>query len=172
MRRLLSLWWLIMAPLLTGVAHADAVPEYEMKAAYLYNLATFTNWPAQSGSTVKLCLLGKDHFSGALERLTGYSASGVRITLSYLPNLQDARTCQILFIDGSEAANAADIVKQVEKLPVLTVTDNLDLFRAGVIVGLFLDNRRLSFDVNYQLALNASLNMSSKLLRVARNVNR
>lgn len=161
----------IVLSLSGGPSRAEPVPEYQMKAAYLYNLATFTTWPAQSGSTVRLCVLGLDRFGGALEKLTRSAPSGVRISLTYLSGLQDVRTCQIVFIDASERDNALSILKQLEGLPILTVTDSPEMFQMGAIVGLFLENRRLSFDVNYQIAQNASLSMSSKLLRVARNVN-
>jgi len=154
-----------------GYARAEPVPEYQMKAAYLYNLATFTTWPAQSGNSVRLCVIGQDRFGGALEKLTRSAPSGVRITLTYLSGLQDVKACQIMFIDASERDNAMGILKQLEGQPILTVTDSPELFHMGAIVGLFLENRRLSFDVNYQVAQSASLSMSSKLLRVARNVN-
>ena len=154
----------------TSYVMADPVPEYQMKAAYLYNLATFTTWPSPSDNTVKLCILGQDRFGGALEGLTRNSTSGVHITLTYLSGLQDVRTCQILFIDASERDNAVVILKQLDGLPIMTVTDSPELFRAGSIVGLFLENRRLTFDVNYHFAQNVRLAISSKLLRVARNV--
>ena len=161
----------VVSSLGSGHARAEPVPEYQMKAAYLYNLATFTTWPAQSSGTVRLCVLGQDRFGGALEKLTRSSPSGVKISLTYLSGMQDARGCQIMFIDASERDNAQAILKQLEGLPILTVTDSPELFQMGAIVGLFLENRRLSFDVNYQIAQSASLSMSSKLLRVARNVN-
>lgn len=146
-----------------------------MKAAYLYNFATFTTWPTSpnnsgSGNSVRLCVLGNDSFGGALEKLTKNPSSGVRIALFYLADINDANNCQILFIDASELINSAEIMKQLEKSPVLTVTDDPDLFRAGAMIGLFLDNKRLTFDVNYAQAKNAQLSISSKLLRVARKV--
>jgi hypothetical protein len=64
-----------------------------------------------------------------------------------------------------------EIINQLEKSPVLTVTDNHELFRAGAMIGLFLDNKRLIFDIDYARAQNAQLNISSKLLRIARTVN-
>lgn len=165
---LIAIFFAITACLRT--ANAGPIPEYEMKAAYLYNLATFTTWPAQTNKQVRLCVLGRDRFGGALEELTHNTLSGVHISLTYLPNLQAIKSCQIMFIDVSERENIPEILKQLDKLPILTVTDNAELYNAGVIVGLFLDNNKLSFDVNYQLAQNASLSISSKLLRVARNV--
>jgi hypothetical protein len=173
MKRYLSFLTMVGAALLSGFAHlaiAEPIPEYEMKAAYLYNFATFTTWPAQTGKQVRLCILGKDSFRGSLEKLTVNTASGVRISLSYLPNVQAVGNCQMLFIDASELVNAVEILQQLERTPVLTVTDNQDLFNAGVMIGLILENKRLTFDVNYAQTQNARLSISSKLLRVARKV--
>ncbi len=169
--------WVLMAVMLSlpHAANAEPIPEYQMKAAYLYNFATFTTWPTNpnysgASNSVRLCILGNDSFGGALEKLTKNPSGGVRIALSYLADINDVNHCQILFIDASELNNSAEIMKQLDKFPVLTVTDNPDLFRAGAMIGLFLDNKRLTFDVNYAQAKNAQLSISSKLLRVARKV--
>ncbi|MDO9282502.1 MAG: YfiR family protein [Methylotenera sp.] len=165
---------------LSPSANAEPVPEYQMKAAYLYNFATLTTWPVgsnhasdkklQTQNSVKICVLGNDSFGGALQQLTKNSSGSVQITLSYVSNINNMNDCQILFIDVSALDNPAEMIKKLEKMPVLTVTDNLDLFNAGAMIGLFLDNKRLAFDVNYAQAKNAKLSMSAKLLRVARKV--
>ena len=175
MTRHLSFLSLILTAWLSGLAQpamAAPVPEYEMKAAYLYNFATLTDWPANiaTNKSIKLCVLGNDSFGGALEKLTRNSTGGLRITLSYLANINEAHSCQMLFIDASEVKQVTEIINQLEKSPVLTVTDNHELFRAGAMIGLFLDNKRLMFDIDYGRAQNAQLNISSKLLRVARTV--
>lgn len=157
-------------PSLMQAAVADPVPEYDMKAAYLYNFATLTTWPEQNGKPIKLCVLGKDSFKGRLEKLTLTQSNGVRISLTYLPNIKTVDDCQMLFIDASELANADDILQRLENMPVLTVTDNADLFKFGVMICLVIENKRLTFDVNYVQTQNAGLSVSSKLLRVARKV--
>jgi len=166
---LLSAAWLACS---SHAAMAAAVPEYEMKAAYLYNFASLTSWPKDvaPNRTIKLCVLGNDSFGGALEKLTRTNIGNLRMSLSYLANIKDVQTCHMLFIDASEVKNAAEIMAQLEKTPVLTVTDSYELFLSGVMIGLFLDNKRLLFDINYARAQNAQLTISSKLLRVARTV--
>lgn len=156
-------------------AAADPIPEYEMKAAYLYNFAAFTEWPASvSKSTapnpVRLCILGGDNFGGALEKLARTQNNRIRIQLSYLADISNASNCHMLFINNSDIKNAADIVKHLENSPILTVSDSEELFRAGLMIGLFLEDKRLTFDVNYARAGDAQLTISSKLLRVARRV--
>jgi hypothetical protein len=153
-----------------GLSTAAPVPEYDMKAAYLYNFAAFTTWPSHTGNSVRLCILGKDRFGGALEGMMRNSIAGIHIDLSYLPNAQSAGFCQILFIDASERENVATILAQIDQQPILTVTDSLDIYQSGVMIGMFLENNRLSFNVNNQLAKNAKLTISSKLLRVAHHV--
>ncbi|MDO9234383.1 MAG: YfiR family protein [Methylotenera sp.] len=169
-RLFFSLVFVVALLSLPRVAVADPVPEYQMKAAYLYNFATLITWPTHANKAVRLCVLGSDSFGGALQQLTRNSSSNTRITLSYLANMNNVQDCQILFIDVSALDNPAEMLKKLEKMPVLTVTDNLDLFNAGAMIGLFLDNKRLVFDVNYAQAKNAQLSISAKLLRVARKV--
>lgn len=157
------------------VVQADPVTVSDMKVAYLYNFARLTTWPIHTSNKdvnkkVSLCVLGKDSFSERLETLTQNIVGGVYISVRYLPNMQTVNDCQLLFIASSERANAAHIFKQLEKMPVLTVTDNLSLFNAGAMLGLIVDHKRLVFDVNYLQIKNADLRISSKLLHVSRRV--
>ena len=46
--------------------------EYQIKAAYLLNFARYVEWPAArlpGGATLRLCVLGRDPFGGALAGL-------------------------------------------------------------------------------------------------------
>lgn len=169
----------IIAAFCLAVGHqsamAEPVPEYDMKAAYLYNFAMFTEWPdaaakSESASTVRVCLLGDDNFGPSLTNLARTRNNGVHIQLSYLTDIKNVSGCHILFVDSSELKNAGYIAQTLANLPVLTISDNEELFRAGLMVGMFLDNKRLAFDVNYTKTNDAKIMISSKLLRVARQV--
>ena len=178
MKRTFSLLTLLVVTYLAALpkwAIADPIPEYEMKAAYLYNFAIFTEWPDSvlkntSANTVRVCILGNDNFGDSLTNLTRARSNGVRIQLSYLADIKNVSNCQILFVDGSELKNAEFILKELENKPILTVSDSEELFRAGLMVGMFLDNKRLAFDVNYIQTNRVKLMISSKLLRMARLV--
>lgn len=155
---------------MTTVVNAEPISEYEMKAAYLYNFAVLTEWPTKNDTELNLCILGKDHFNGELEKLAKKSVNGLRVRLSYVADIQLTGQCNVLFIDGSDNRVSATDLHLLERQPILTVTDNAALFAAGAMIGLFIDSHKLAFDVNYTLAKNARLNISSKLLRVARTV--
>ncbi len=165
----LVLFWTALLPC-HSFAAAEPIPEYDMKALYLYNFAALVTWPDAAEKKIKLCVLGKDNFKGGLEKIASDTVSTTSVNLTYLPNLKSSSSCQILFIDASEHANADSIFQHLDGKPVLTVTDSPDIFNLGAMIGLFVENKRLTFDINYVQAQDAGLIVSSKLLRVARKV--
>ena len=56
--------WLIAClcalALLGSRAQADELPEYRLKAAFVYNFIAFTDWPADVAPTLNLCIVGAD----------------------------------------------------------------------------------------------------------------
>lgn len=149
---------------------AESMPEYAMKAAYLYNFALFTEWPALPDDQLKLCLLGKDSFGAALDNLDGKPVNGLHLSVNRIASLSDARHCQILFLGETQGVNIRRLLLDIEDAPVLTVTDNEDLLQAGVMIRMSLENKRLTFEINTEAARRARLSISSKLLRLAKNV--
>jgi hypothetical protein len=53
---------------------------------------------------------------------------------------------------------------------VLTVSDRSGFLRDGGMIGFVIENRRVRFDINQAAAVRAGLSLSSKLLSVARSV--
>ncbi|MCV2370926.1 YfiR family protein [Roseateles oligotrophus] len=152
---------------------AQAVPEYTMKASYLYNFMIFADWPnldpqsPQDG--LMLCVLGQDNFGEALNNLEGKSVNGRRLAVSRLNGLASIKKCQLLFITEQEAPNMQSILKVLADAPVLTVADTP--VAAGAAILLSLDGKRLVFDVNMQRTKKVGITLSSKVLQLARSTN-
>jgi hypothetical protein len=65
------LWGLALF-LCFGLANAQPLTEYSVKAAFLHNFLKFINWPAAADKPMlELCLLGQDHFGEALTIVDG-----------------------------------------------------------------------------------------------------
>ena len=79
-----------------------------------------------------------------------------------------AKACQVLFISKSEK----DVAKILPALGpgVLTVGEGEISIRDGGMIAFVIENRRVRFDINQTAAENAGLKLSSKLLSVARSV--
>jgi hypothetical protein len=149
-------------------AQADALEESSVKAAILFNVARFTEWPptsfANETAPVVLCVVGADP-AGALERLDGKTLKGrpLRVRQAGEPRL---RECHIAYI-GPEHANLAEVLKTAEQLTVLTVSDIDRFARKGGMIGLVNEGGKIRFEINLKAAERAGLKLSSQLLKLA-----
>ncbi len=104
---------LCMLLLLTGLSlpllSAPPTPEYKLKAALIYKLTKFIEWPelqdSETPSSFGICLLGEDNFGDALDALQERKALGAPIIV-YRHTQSEAigTSCQILYISESKKA--------------------------------------------------------------------
>jgi hypothetical protein len=147
--------------------------EYEVKAAFLLNFAKFVEWPstafADSDSPVAICILGKDPFGRTIDDLVqGEAANGRKLIVRRMSQLPAAKACQVVFAEEP----AKEVTKTLNGLGrgVLTVGEGGSFLRNGGIIAFTIENRRVRFDINQTAAERAELKLSSKLLSVARSI--
>lgn len=146
------------------------VQENELKAAFIYNFISFTEWPGKMGDAINICTLGNDPLNAALDTLQNKSAKGVAIVVHHLRIEDKVKDCHVVFIGDSERINFQKIISSLKSMPTLTVTDSEGLAAQGVMIELGLDERRIVFKINVEAAKQAQLMISSKLLRLAKAV--
>lgn len=162
----LAFAWLLGA---TSVCSQD-LPEYRLKAAFLYNFVAFTEWPADVGSTLNLCIYGPDPFADEIDPLKGKLAGSRRIEVLRKNSLEALKGCQIVFISASAAGQTPRVLDTVQGLPVLVIADIPNALKQGVMLNMNLAQGRVTFEANLAAARNARLTLSSKLLRLATEV--
>src|SRR5437867_3518964 len=106
----------------------DEFPEYQLKAAFLYNFAKFTSWPAEAFSSPKAPLtigvLGTDPFGAVLKNtVQGKTVNNRPILLRYLDRDESPKGCHILFISRSEAERIPAILASLAGQSSLTVSE-------------------------------------------------
>lgn len=151
---------------------AQGPGEYEVKAAFIHNIAKFVEWPAASsdGNAIQLCVLGRNPFGGALTVLDGKQVGKLSWKISF-PTLQsNLRACQVLFIAASEAGRLAPILDKLGDAPTLTMGDTEDYAEFGVMVNFYIDENKVRFEVNPEAASRVRLKFGSQLLKLARIV--
>lgn len=153
-------------------AKGETVSEYNLKAAFLYNFALFTDWPAEVGARINLCVLGQDPFGAELDELNGEAVAKRRIAIRRTDLQQPLKGCQILYIAPSAIGSMARVLDAVRGSPVLTVADSPDAARRGVGINMVLGQSKISLEINMNALHASGLNVSSKLLRLAREVDR
>lgn len=154
-----------------GAADApDAAPEYALKAAILYNVALFTDWPRGLGEEVVLCVLGSEAFGPELDALNGEPLGPRRMAVRRLARLDPLAECNLVFISRAAREALPGVLSSLADRPVLTVADSPGAARAGAGIYLGVEAARPTLEINLKAVRASGLSLSSKLLRLAREV--
>jgi hypothetical protein len=183
MLRRMGILILILGMTLNWTSTADAQAgdgsdssEYLIKAGFIYNFAKFVEWPAgtfsQPDSPIVIGVLGIDPFGSVLDRIVEDKKIGARrfVVKRYKwgKDLRDLKDCKILFVSASERAHVDEILQIVKGLPILTVGETPGFAERGGVIRFTLEDNRVRFEVNVDAAHQAELNISSRLLTLAK----
>lgn len=162
----------------SSLAAAAPTREYDIKAAFLFNFASFVEWPSTAFATPTapfvIGILGDDPFGPILEEIVdGEQINGHPLAVRRLTSRQlaEAGACHILFISKSESRRLTPLLQQLRGRPVLTVADLPNFLDAGGSIG-FSTEGRVRLIINPSAVRAAHLNVSSKLLRLAEVVDK
>lgn len=159
-------------------AGSDESSEYLIKAGFIYNFAQLVQWPdaafPQADSPIVIGVLGSDPFGATIDNVVqGKKLNGRSLVIKRLKWGKDAkeiRECNILFISSSEKDRLDEIIQTVKWLPILTIGETPGFATRGGIINLTLEGNRVRFEVDIEAAKQANLNISSRLLALARIV--
>jgi hypothetical protein len=155
-------------------AGRDPLPEYSVKAAFLYHFVEFVEWPQTSPlppSRVIIGVLGRDPFGDVLDKaILEKMVGGRSLAIRRFTSIETLEPCEILFISSSEMPHLPEILARLKGAPVLTVGEADHFARRGGMIGFFFEDKRVRLEVNRAAAERAGLRLSSKLLAVARLV--
>ncbi len=154
----------------TSAASAGSL-EYAVKATYLLKFTRFIVWPQAALGTEEpfnICILGSDPFGATLNQVvSGEEVSGHKISVQRLDRDPAPGACQVLYIGEHEERPR---FTTEPGRAVLTIGEGSGFARNGGMIGFVIENRRVTFDINWRAAETSGLKLSSGLLTVARNV--
>jgi YfiR/HmsC-like len=164
--------WLLCCLLVfcTHQGLAQAVNEYQIKAAFLFNFAQFVEWPAHPDTPVDapfvIGILGDDPFDGALEATVRDEKINDRpFVIHYFQRGDEIKNCAILFVSHSEAEHIPTVLAKLNGRDILTVSDADEFARLGGMMQFVTENKHVHLKINVEVARKASITISSKLLR-------
>jgi len=171
----------VLSGILVMLAAASAVPaqtpqpgEKAVKAAFLYNFTKFVEWPQSAFSDAtapfRVCVFGDAAFRHDVEEmLTGETIAGRPLRV-ITPEAGDIKGCHLAYFGSADGDRSAQVLAAMRGVPVLTVGEGRRFLQQGGVISFVLEDNRVRFDVNKRAVDRAGLTVSSKLLRVARNV--
>jgi hypothetical protein len=153
-------------------ATASAPTDSEVKAAFLCGFAEFVDWPSLGKTDpVTIGILGQDPFGPLLEETVKSRALQTRaLVLRRISTLREALSCQIVYVSASERHNLEETLRNLRRSSILTVSDIEGFAERGGIIGFTIEQNRVRFHINIEAADRAGLQISSRLLKLARLV--
>jgi hypothetical protein len=152
---------------------ADDPLEYQVKAAFMLNFTKFIEWPSEafsaSDSPIAICVLGEDPFGNTLDQIVaGEVVNGRKVVAQRIKLAPPPKSCQVMFVGKSEE----EVLKSLPDVGfgVLTIGEGEKFVRDRGMIAFVVENRRVRFGINLTAAETAGLKLSSKLLNVARSV--
>ncbi len=153
-------------------ADPPAADEYRVKAAIVYNLAKFVEWPADAfaaaSTPLNICVLGVDPFGQALDdAFRGHLVAGRTVTLRRTAEVEPG--CHLVFISGSERKRMAVLADRLRTSSVLTVSEQEGFCAIGGMIELFTEGDHVRFNLTVAAIEAARLRVSARLREIASN---
>jgi hypothetical protein len=148
--------------------------EPDLKAGFLFNFMKFVEWPADvlpADRPIHACVIGSPKVADALARgVMGRAANGHTVTVSSISPAESLRPCHLLYVEGIDEGEADRIVARAAGVAVFTVSDFEHFAVRGGVANFYVAKDRLRFAINVDAARRARLQISSKMLAIARLV--
>ena len=168
---LLIICGILLAAPVPAQADADTRAAYQIKAAYLYNFIKFIDWPEESfpavQSPVYIGILGENPFGSDINKLESKNVQRHPIRLRFGKDPEDLRGCHLIYISPSEWENIDRILQAIPRNGTLTVSGAPQFNDAGGVIRFVEKDNRIKFAINLQVAREANLRISSRLLQLA-----
>jgi len=155
-----------------GVLAAQARNELQVKAAFVYNLTKYVEWPQSTGPLL-IGVVGDGPMGSILKEMMSGKRSDSRPIEVILLSPDDAALtrCHLLFISFRSQKKNREVLEKVRRAGILTVGDADSFARDGGMIGLVTLENHVQIQVNLEAVTEARLKLSSRLLQLAMLVN-
>ncbi len=166
---------LLVLLLISLSANANNISrEYKIKAAFIYNFTKFVMWPQHNpnsdNDSFNVCILGDDRLTAATETIQGKLVHGKVLQIKYITNASENGGCEIIFLAISNTERLHQALASLKGTTVLSIGDSSDFVDNGGIIGLFVEDNKVRFDINQLAADDNGLKINSRLLELANRV--
>lgn len=176
-----QIWWrmiifvLIMAAISAKVYGYSAAEEYEIKAAFLYNLGNYLKFPtsvlseSDPDQNFFICILGRDPFQQNIDSAAeDEKIQGHPVKIKRLQRIQEVDGCHLLFISDSERSRLKMLFQTLARRPILTVGDTDDFIEQGGMLKFYNDNNKIRLALDLEKVRAVDIKPSANLLKIVK----
>lgn len=148
--------------------------EYDLKSAYILNFIKFTDWPGNSAfvknDRIVIGIVGSDPFGKSTKTIEGVVARDRVIEVVRFPNVKSIGACDVLFVPASEFESLDSILDAIKGKSILTIGEHDGFVKKGGIINLYIEEKRVRFEINTDNAAAAGFKIRSQVMALAKVV--
>ena len=167
-------WWLgLLAGASGALGQTAPVSEQALKSALFFKLPQFVYRADEvRDRPLSVCLLGGPAYAAPFEKLAQAPIDGRSVAYTRLTQVADAARCDFVFFAQAEAGQVDALLKKLNGVPALTVSDAPGFARAGGMVELVMGapGSPVGLFINRKAAKAQGIEFNAQLLRLAKVV--
>lgn len=157
------------------VAPAQPASEYSVKAAFVFNVANFVEWPAAAfpspAAPLRVAVVTAHPLPDFISTLTSKTVRGRSVTVDTFEHAdQLGGSPHIVFVAADAASELRAALKSSSGHPVLTIAEQAIDVPGDAVIAVGVSQTRLAFAVNLDAADAVELKISPNLLKLAKSV--
>ena len=170
------LFWCVFAGVNKSLAdEVQSARALEIEAAFLVKFSSYIHWPEHAFSSpdapLVIGIYGRDPFGSIIDNIArSYVMKGRNIEIKRCMDIQNLCGSHIVFVSADAMESMEKIAAAAAGKSILLVGHAPDFLKRGGMINFVVINNRIRFDINLRNSHRAGLDISSKLLKVARSV--
>jgi hypothetical protein len=151
---------------------AQTLEEQTVLAALALNIVRFTTWPsddpAHSKATVDFCVIGDNVVQQSFANIDHKAVGNKTLAIVYLTRMRNFEQCQALYVSELKQNVLQQVFVEIKKRPLLTIGEDYEFVELGGMVGLENIDGKMTIHVNLPVVRESKLNISARLLKLAK----
>jgi hypothetical protein len=159
----------------TSADNEHANLEYRVKAAFLYKIAQYVEWPnasfPQPDTPLTIGVVGSEPLATELSQiLTGRTAHDRPLRVRRLKASEPLEGVHVLFLGRKEIGQLDQLALKAQQRSILVATESEGALARGSVINFVIKEGRVRFEVSLASAKKSNVKLSSRLLAVAYQV--
>ena len=161
-------FWIVIALLLGSTFNSFAQVD-RFKAAYMYSICTYVEWPAAVRETDFIVgVLGESGVKSELELLAKRKKIfGQNIVIKEFSSVSSIAQCHVLYISSEYARYLPEIVVKIGTHPTFLISDRKGSIEKGAAINFLMQGNKLKFEIKKDNAIRQRLKVNKTIEKLA-----
>jgi hypothetical protein len=165
---LIALFCVCFLPVQAGSPAARVANEYDLKAAFIFNLAKFIQWPAgefaQVDAPLVIGVVGDDALERFTQTLKDRAIDKHKLVVRRVEQAKELPECHILFISRSGERQVSELIEASKNAKLLTAGETDKFLELGGMILFTLESDEVRLQINDRRIRSAGLNITASAL--------